>query len=59
MKRIKWEIEYRMLTQSEVARMAGMNRQRVHTLLNGTYKSLATIREIWKALGLEEKDASR
>ncbi len=54
-RRIVLEMERRMLTQSEVARMAGINRQRLNTLIHGKHCSLTTIRIIWQALGLDKK----
>ena len=54
-RRIILEMEHRMLTQAEVARMAKINRQRLNTLIHGKHCSLKTIRIIWKALGLGER----
>ncbi len=50
---IRAEMDRRMLTQVEVARMAGVNRQRVWTVLQGQSLSIPTIRKMWHALGLK------
>lgn len=55
---IQTETERRLLTQTELAQLAGVSPQRVHAVLHGRSKSLKTIRAIREALGWKP-DASR
>ena len=47
---IREEIERRLLTQAELARLAGVSPQRVYAVLHGRSKSLKTIRALRDAL---------
>ena len=49
---IKREMERRMLRPVELARMAGISRQRVYQTFHGESTSLSTIRLMWLALGM-------
>jgi transcriptional regulator with XRE-family HTH domain len=57
---IQSEISRKVLTQTEVARMAGVSRQRLNAILQWKSKSKKTIRAVAKVLGiLEDGNASR
>ena len=58
-RRIQSEMDKRLLTQSELARIAGVSRQRVSSLLGLKSRSKSTVRALRKALELEEPDAPR
>ena len=54
LKAIKKERERRLLTQAELARLAGLSRQRVNAVLLGRSKSRIAIRAMRDALGLTD-----
>ncbi len=55
-KQIEAEMERQLLTQSEVARMAGIGRERIYKVLHRRSRSIPTIRAMRAALGLADKD---
>lgn len=56
---IEEEMKRKLLTQSEVARLAGISRERVWKVLHRRSKSLTAIRAMRKALWPKESDAPR
>ena len=58
---IQAEMERRLLTQAEVARMAGISSERVGAVLRRQSRSIPTIRAMRNVLGLgpKEPDATR
>lgn len=54
--RIEAKRKARLFTQAELARRAGISRQRVNAVLRGRSRSLTTIRAMRDALGLMNHD---
>lgn len=54
---VRAEMERQFLTQSELARLAGISRQRVNRILTGTSRSIPTLRAIKAVLWPKEPHA--
>lgn len=56
-RQIEDELRRRLITQSELSRMSGINRQTISLVLKRRSKSINAIRAIRAALGLKEPNA--